>query len=363
LGVDGQHGQLVTGWPDRRFLDLVGTGHPIIQAPMANAGGIELCVAAIDGGALGSLACGILSPDQVREQATEVRRRSSGPINLNFFCHRMPAATDDSGWRALLQPYYDQYGIEPSAPGPMRLPFDEAACTAVEEVRPEVVSFHYGLPAKTLLARVKATGTMIMSSATTVAEARWLEERGVNAVIAQGFEAGGHTARFLGSDPAEATGLFALLPQIVDTVSVPVIAAGGIADGRGIAAAMMLGASGVQIGTAYLLSPESLIAAQFKELLTTRQTVMSNLYSGGLARAPRGRLIDELGPIRAEAPPFPLASSALMPLWHEAQQRGEWDFLLPLAGQSAALAERLPATQLTHKLATDALKIMGSQNA
>lgn len=348
-------------WPDRRFIDLVGSEHPIVQAPMANGGGVELCVAAIQGGALGSLPCGMLSAMQIREQVDAVRSRANGPINLNFLCHQMPCDTDDSAWRQLLQPYYDQLGIESAGPGPMRLPFDEAACAAVEELTPEVVSFHYGLPEETLLDRVKSAGAIILSSATTVAEACWLEQRGVHAIIAQGFEAGGHTARFLGSDPAGALGLFSLLPQIVDAVSVPVIAAGGIADGRGIAAAFALGASAVQIGTAYLLTPESIIADPFKQLLCDHPTVMSNLYSGGLARAARGRLIDELGPVRGEAPPFPLATAALMPLWRAAQQRGDWEFLLPLAGQSAALVKPMPAEHLTRQLAAEALEIIGSK--
>jgi nitronate monooxygenase len=359
VAIDAQHGQLVTRWPDNRFEDLIGCEHPIIQAPMANGGGVDLAVAAIDGGALGSLPCGMLSDVQIREQASEVRRRAEGPINLNFLCHQMPPGADDSAWLALLEPYYDQLGIAPAGTGPMRLPFDDVACAAVEEIRPEIVSFHYGLPAEPLLDRAKAAGAVVLSSATTVAEARWLEERGVDAVIAQGFEAGGHSGRFLGSDPEEALGLFALLPQIVDAVEVPVIAAGGIADGRGMAAAFMLGASAVQIGTAYLMTPESLIAPAFKQLLADRPTLMTNIYSGGLARAARGRLIDELGPVRKEAPPFPLATTALMPLWRAAQERADWDFLMPLAGQSAALAKPLPAAELTRELAGEALAIMG----
>lgn len=348
-------------WPDRRFLDLVGAEHPIIQAPMANGGGVALAVAAMKGGALGSLPCGMLTAEQIRDQVDEVRARASGPVNLNFLCHLMPERTDDSEWRALLQPYYDELGIEPSGPAPLRLPFDDLACAAVEELKPEVVSFHYGLPPEPLLDRVKATGAVVLSSATSVAEAQWLEERGVDAVIAQGFEAGGHSARFLDSNPAEVLGLFALLPQIVDAVSVPVVAAGGIADGRGIAAAFALGASAVQIGTAYLLTPESLIADPFRQLLRERGTMMTNIYSGGLARAARGRLIEELGSIRDEAPPFPLASAALMPIWRAAQERGDWEFLLPLAGQSAALAKPMPAEQLTRQLAAEALNIIGSK--
>ena len=361
MGVDAQHGQLVSGWTDRRLLDLVGCEHPIIQAPMANGGGVELCIAAINAGALGSLPCGMLTADQIRKQVAEVRSRAAGPLNLNFLCHRMPDTRDDGAWRALLQPFYDEFGIEPSSAGPARLPFGEDACQAVEELEPEVVSFHYGLPPEPLLTRVKASGAVVLSSATTVAEARWLAYRGVDAVIAQGFEAGGHAARFLGSDPADAHGLFALLPQIGDAVSVPVIAAGGIADGRGIAAALMLGASAVQVGTAYLLTTESLIPDPFKPLLRERPTVMTNLYSGGLARAARGRLIDALGPLRDEAPDFPLATTAIMPLWRAAQERGEWDFLLPLAGQSAPLAPPLPAAELTNRLADEALALIGSK--
>jgi len=349
----------MVGWPDRRWLDLVGSKHPIVEAPMANAGAVELCVAAMAGGAVGSLPCAMLTPDAMRGQAAEVRNRASGPLNLNFFCHDLPREADDSAWRTLLQPYYDEFGIADAPPAPLRLPFDEAACAVVEEVRPEVVSFHFGLPEAALLDRVRAAGARVFSSATTVAEARWLEQRGVDAVIAQGFEAGGHTARFLGSDLAEALGLFALLPQIVDAVAVPVIAAGGIADGRGIAAAFALGGAAVQIGTAFLSSPESLLPDGARHALTTRATVMTNLYSGGLARAVRGRLVDELGPVRSEAPPYPLAGAASGPLLRAATERGDFAFMPMLAGQSASLGRGLPAAELTRALAAEALAIIG----
>jgi nitronate monooxygenase len=338
---------------------MIGSEHPIIQAPMANAGGVDLCVAAIEGGALGSLPCGMLSATQIREQVEAVRSRVTGPLNLNFFCHQMPAGFDDSAWRQLLQPYYEELQPAGGRPAPARLPFDEAACAAVEQLRPDVASFHFGLPDAALLERVKASGAVVIASATTVEEAKWLERKGADAVIAQGFEAGGHTGRFFGSSPAEALGLFALLPQLVDAVGVPVIAAGAIADGRGIAAAMMLGASAAQIGTAYLLSPESLIRPEQRELLAARPTVMTNVYSGGLARAASGRLIHELGPVRAEAPPYPLASPAIAPLARAAQQRGEHDFLLPLAGQGAPIAAQMPAAELTRKLAAEALALIG----
>ncbi|MBW0006263.1 MAG: nitronate monooxygenase [Sphingomonas sp.] len=345
-------------WPDRRFLNLVGTEHPIIQAPMAGASGVDLCVAAIEGGALGSLPCAMLTPDQVREQVIEVRRRASGPINLNFFCHHMPADADDSAWRALLQPYYDEFFVEPGNGGSLRLPFDSKMCGVVEQLRPEVVSFHFGLPDAALLGRIKAMGVTTIGNATSVEEASWLESQGVDAIIAQGFEAGGHTGRFLGADPAAALGLLALLPQIVDAVSVPVIAAGGIADGRGIAAALTLGASAVQLGTAYLHSPETPISEAHREKLKEGGTVFTNLMTGGLARGLRGRLVDELGPVRDEAPRYPLASAALSPIRAAAEKQREYGFGPMWAGQAAPLGQPLPAAELTRKLAADALAIL-----
>ena len=351
----------MSGWPDRRFIDLAGSEHPIIQAPMANAGGVDLCVAAIEGGALGSLPCGMLMPEQIGEQVRAVRARVAGPLNLNFLCHRMPATADPSALEALLRPYYEEFGVEPARGGPMRQPFDEVACEEVEDLRPEVVSFHFGLPDERLVERVRAAGAAILSTATTVEEALHLEARGVDAVIAQGFEAGGHSGRFLGGDPAEAMGLLALLPQIADAVRIPVIAAGGIADGRGIAAAFALGASAVQLGTAYLHCPESLIANGHRQMLKERATVVTNLYSGGLARAVRGRLVDELGPIRSEAPPFPLAGLSVMPLWAAALQKGDFTFLPSLAGQSARLGKAVPAGEFTRQLAADTLAILGRE--
>ena len=346
------------GWPDRRFLALTGAALPIVQAPMAGAAGVDLCVAAIRGGALGSLPCGMLSPDQVREQAREVRGGAEGPLALNFFCHQMPQDVDDSAWRALLAPYYAEFEVAPGNGGPLRLPFDEAMCAVLEEVRPEAVSFHFGLPEPALLDRVKAAGAVVIGNATTVEEARWLEERGADAVIAQGFEAGGHSGRFLGSDPAEALGLFALLPRVADAVSVPVIAAGGIADGRGIAAAFALGASAVQIGTAYLACPESRIPPAHRAALAAEPTVFTNLMSGGLARGAKGRLIRELGPVRAEAPPYPLAAAALAPIRKAAEARGEFGFGPMWAGQAAPLARAMAAEDLTRTLAEEALAVL-----
>jgi nitronate monooxygenase len=300
----------------------------------------------------------MLSPAQIRDQVGAVRARTSGPINLNFFCHKMPEPVDDSSWRALLRPYYEALGIDDPPQSPLRRPFDEAACAVVEELKPEVASFHFGLPDADLLARVKATGAVVIGNATSVEEACCLEERGVDAIIAQGFEAGGHTGRFLGADPAEALGLFALVPQVADAVAVPVIAAGGIFDARGVAAALTLGASAVQLGSAYLHSPESLLLDGQRDMLIQRPTLFTNVYSGGFARAVRGRLVEEIGAVRRDAPPYPLAGAVTMPLLRAAIERGEFELLPNLAGQSAIKGQRLPAAELTRTLAAEALAIL-----
>ena len=349
----------MVGWPDRRFLDLVGTEHPIIQAPMANVAGVELCVAALRGGALGSLPCGMISPDRVREQVADVREQVAGPINLNFFSFAMPTPVDDSEWRKLLRPYYEKFEIPEPEAAALRVAFDETYCEIIEELKPEVVSFHFGLPKARLVERVNATGAVVIGCATSVAEAIFLEECGVHAIIAQGYEAGGHTGRFLRGDPREALSLFALLPQMVDSVSVPIIAAGAIADGRGVAAAFALGASAVQVGTAYLHCPESFLPAGHKAMLHNRLTLMTNIYSGGLARAVRGRLIDEIGSVRAEAPPYPLAGAVSLPLFRAAIELEDYEFMPSLAGQNACLGYEAPAEELTRQIAADALAILG----
>lgn len=348
----------MVSWPDSRFVELVGTDHPIVQAPMAGAGGIDLAVASIEGGALGSLPCGMLVAREVEEQVAELRSRTSGPFALNFFCHSMPDSVDEHSWRALLEPYYEEFETGPGNGGAIRLPFNSEMADVVERLRPPVVSFHFGLPPAPLLARVKASGSLIIGNATTPEEALWLDERGVDAIIAQGFEAGGHTGRFLGSSPAEALGLFALVPLVADLVRVPVIAAGGIGDARGIAAALTLGASAVQLGTAYLHTPEARISDTHRARLGEGRTLFTNLMTGGLARGLPGRLVNELGPVRSEAPPYPLASSALAPVRAAAEKRGEFGFGPMWAGQAAPLGRSLPAAQLTKRIAAEALAIL-----
>jgi nitronate monooxygenase len=352
-------------WPDRRFLDLVKTEFPIVLAPMAGAMDADLVIAAAQGGALGSLPCAMITADKAREQVNIIRQRVSAPVNLNFFCHKSVDADPkrESVWKQRLTSYYKEFGLDPAAPvaAANRAPFDAAYCGVVEELKPEVVSFHFGLPSPDLVKRVKAAGCIVMSSATTVKEAIWLEENGADVIIAQGAEAGGHRGMFLTENIAEQPGAFALVPQVVDAVKVPVIAAGGIADGRGIAAAFALGASAVQIGTAYLRCPESKVIAPARAALaqaTDEATVITNVMTGRPARGVANRVMREVGPISPDAPAFPHAATALGPLKAAAEKLGRVDFTNLWAGQAVRMGREMPAAELTRALAGGALARM-----
>jgi nitronate monooxygenase len=352
-------------WPNRRYLDLVGIDHPIIQAPMAGANLAAMAIAVSRAGGLGSLPCGMLDVEQARAELNVIRQQTDRPINVNFFCHEPPAPDDERAgrWRDRLAPYYAELGVEPTvrAGGGNRAPFDAAMCALVVEMRPRVVSFHYGLPERGLLEQLKAAGCVIQGAATTVEEARWLEAHGADTIVAQGLEAGGHRGMFLARDLASQVGTFALVPQVVDAVRVPVIAAGGATDARGIVAALVLGASAVQIGTGYLLCPEAKISAPYRSALrSTRDdgTVLTNVLSGRPARGIVNRLMREVGPISADAPQFPLASAAVQPLRAKAEAQGSGDFSPLWAGQAAALARELGAGELTVALATEAQSLL-----
>lgn len=341
--------------------DLLGIELPIVQAPMAGVQLSALAVAVSNAGGLGSLPCAMLGPDALRAELAAIVAQTHRPFNVNFFCHAAPEPSPERerAWRAALAPYYAEFGIDAAVvpAGSGRAPFGAEAADALVAVRPAVVSFHFGLPSAELLARVRTSGSKVVSSATTVEEARWLESHGVDAIIAQGLEAGGHRGMFLSDDLTTQAGTFALLPQIVRAVRIPVIAAGGIADARGVAAALALGATAVQVGTAYLLCPETTTSNVHRAALASPQaahTALTNLLTGRPARGIVNRLMRELGPISSLAPQFPLAGAALAPLRAEAERLGSGDFSPLWAGQNASGCKPIPAADLTRQLAAAA---------
>jgi nitronate monooxygenase len=340
--------------------ELLGIDLPIIQAPMAGAQGIALAIAVANAGGLGSLPCAMLTIHAMRAELASIRAATDKPINVNFFCHKDPADNESasSKWRTMLAPYYKELGLQlDHAPGEVasgqRKPFNHEAAEAISEFEPEVVSFHFGLPAPELLNLVGKWGAKIVSSATTVEEAQWLESNGADIIVAQGFEAGGHRGHFLSSDLTRQLGTFALLPQMVEAVGVPVVAAGGIADAKGVAAALNLGAAGVQIGTAYLLCPESTISRLHRSALKSeaaRHTALTNVFTGRPARGIVNRIMRELGPMIAEVPEFPLAYNDVAPLRAKAEADGSSDFSPLWCGQNTTGCKNIPAADLTREL-------------
>jgi nitronate monooxygenase len=335
---------------------LFGIELPIVQAPMAGSQGSALAIAVSTAGGLGSLPCALLDADAIRGELSAIRARTGKPFSVNLFCHEVPehSAAREAAWRAALSPYYQELGVDPPGvpSGPGRLPFNADLADVLAALEPPVVSFHFGLPSADLVARVRRWGAKIISSATTVEEARWLEARGVDAIVAQGLEAGGHRGMFLSRDLTTQVGTLALVRQVVRAVRVPVIAAGGIADRQGIAAALALGAAGVQIGTAYLLCPEASTSAVHLAALKRpdHHTALTNLFSGRPARGIVNRLMRELGPIGRDVPEFPLATAAVMPLRVKAERQGSGDFSPLWSGQNATGCRAIPAGDLTREL-------------
>ena len=339
---------------------LLGIERPIIQAPMAGVQDSALVVAVSNAGGLGSLPCAMLSLDAMRNELTAIKAKTDKPFNVNFFCHAPPVPSDEreAAWRDALSPYYKEYGIdvETIPVRSERSPFCSEAADVLDEFKPAVVSFHFGLPPAELLARVKDLGAKILCSATTIEEARWLEAQGIDAIIAQGLEAGGHRGIFLSKDLSTQIGTFALLPQIVREVKLPVIAAGGIADAKGVAAAMVLGAAGVQIGTTYLLCSETTTSAVHRSALKSgaaSHTALTNLFTGRPARGIMNLVMKELGPIRREIPAFPLAAGAIAPLRAKAEAQGSGDFSPLWSGQNVSGCKEVSAADLTRELAAN----------
>ena len=329
---------------------------PVIQAPMAGVQNHRLAVAVCEAGGLGSLPAAMLGPESLQAELTALTAGTQRPYNVNFFCHTSPQPDplQLAEWQRALAPYYREFGLdpEPITGGSGRVPFDHHSADVLAAFRPAVVSFHFGLPAPELLARVKSWGSFVFASATTVAEAQWLEAQGADAVIAQGLEAGGHRGMFLTDDVSTQIGTFALLPQMVQAVSLPVIAAGGIGTAQGVAAARLLGAAGVQIGTAYLCSHEATTSALHRAAMQSpaaQHTALTTVFSGRPARGIVNRLMREQGLLDNLAPAFPLATSALTPLRAAAEAQGVTDFTPLWSGQNASSARSWPASDITHE--------------
>ena len=336
--------------------DLFGIELPVIQAPMAGVQDHRLAVAVSNAGGLGSLPAALLSLDDLRKELTALREATDRPFNVNFFCHAPPGIDParDARWRQALARYYAELDVDPATipSGPGRMPFNQEAAEMVSAFRPAVVSFHFGLPSSDLLSSVRARGAKVISTATTVDEAVWLEQRGVDAIIAQGIEAGGHRGIFLGTDLSTQLETRELVPRIVKAVTVPVIAAGGIGNSATVAAVLGMGAAGVQIGSAYLLCPEATTSAVHRAALRSpaaRDTAVTNVFTGRPARGIVNRLVRELGPLTDLAPEFPLASLPLAPLRKKAESRGSGDFS-PLWTGTKGAAREIPAAQLTREL-------------
>jgi nitronate monooxygenase len=333
---------------------------PIIQAPLAGVQGSAMAIAVSNAGGMGSLPCAMLSHEGLKSELAAISAGTRNPYNVNFFCHTVPTPEParEERWREVLAPYFAEYGIDPATipAGPGRNPFTHEAADVLEAFRPPVVSFHFGLPSDDLLQRVRAWGAQVLSSATTVDEARWLEARGVDAIIAQGVEAGGHRGMFLTANLDEQLPMRTLFLRIQRAVKCPVIAAGGLSGSPQVAAAMAIGAALAQVGTSYLLCDEAYTSSIHRLALTVEpplETKLTNLFTGRPARALVNRLMRELGALNTAAPTFPLATAALAPLRAAAERVGCGDFSPLWSGQDRSGCAEIPAAALTVALARD----------
>ncbi len=346
-------------WPTNALTDLLGIELPIVQAPMAGAATPELAAEVSNAGALGSLGFGTSSITSIEEQVEAFARRSNRGLNWNFFCHPEPNDIEarSAAMRERLAPLLAERGLdEPVVPSAPFHTFGAEHLALIVSHRPRIVSFHFGLPEPDLLAAVKATGAVVMCSATSAAEARLLAERGADVIIAQGSEAGGHRGTFTGLAVTQQAGTMALVPQVVDAVDRPVIAAGGITDGRGIAAALMLGASAVQMGTAFLFCPEAQVSPAHREALlgsSDDSTRVTSLFSGKPARSIVNELMERLEDMEDQAAPFPTETSLIAPLRKE---DGQWSSLW--SGQAAALGREMGAAELVQQLAKEVADLL-----
>ncbi len=331
--------------------------YPLIQSPMAGVQDVELALAVSAAGGLGSLPAAMLSSSQLDQSLGQFRQRLKGPINVNFFCHNSPKQDDrfSPQWMSALQPFFDEFEIDSTsiASGVERRPFSDEACEVLEQYRPEVVSFHFGLPSAELVDRVHAMGSLIAATATTLAEAQWLQAHGADWIIAQGLEAGGHRGHFLSPQLQQQLPLQELLRQCVEGTNLPVIAAGGIGDGQQIKHSLAMGASAVQVGTAFLLCHEATTSAVHRAALTPaagEQTCITNVFSGRPARGITNRAIESLGPLSDVAPAFPQAATAITALRQRCEAQGSGDFSPLWSGQNTRACDPISAAEMVERL-------------
>ena len=351
-------------WNDKRAVELLDIEHPIIQAPMAGPANPKLVAAVCEAGGLGGLGAAGESPDGLRSAIREIRSLTARPFNVNLFNRSTEAYDSESrpGPRLseLLEIYHAEMGLGPiPAPVPLFGPADDQLEVLIEEGVP-VISFHFGVDAQTV-AKAQESGAKILCSATTVDEARVLEEAGVDAIIAQGAEAGGHRGTFQGDYRQALVGTLALVPRVLDEVSVPVIAAGGIMDARGVVACIALGASAVQLGTAFLGCPEATVTPPWRDALEeaeAQETVVTEVFSGKPARGLRNRYVDELEALDEPLLPYPAQYSVSRELRKESARRSDPSFVAMWAGQGVGLFKRLPAAELVSRLVADSYEII-----
>ena len=353
-------------WRDTRLLDLLGIEHPILQAPMAGSATPEMAAAVGAMGGLGSLGCSQGDPELVRGYAKAMRTLTNAPFNLNFFVTPPQAALTDAEYLRLrndMAPIYAQNDLGEFPPKPAAAPasFTQDTVDLLLELRPPIVSFHFGLPEPRAIAALKAAGIVLLASATNLAEARLIDQAGIDAVIAQGWEAGGHRGSFQPGGPGDGVGLMALVPQMVDAVTIPVVAAGGIADGRGIVAALALGAAGVQIGTAFLRGPESAAPDAHKTAIANtpaEATMFTNAASGRAARGMGTDYARTMAGIAGPYPPFPTMYALSRPILDKNKVTDPQKASFYLFGQSASLARAEPARETMNRLLNETANIL-----
>ena len=328
----------------------------IIQAPMAGVQNAKLAVAVCEAGGLGSLPCAMLSAELLKSELDYLSQHTDKPYNLNFFCHQTSDYTlaQQTAWHNLLTPYFDEFAVDVSqfTRNASRQPINQQIIDIIAPYTPAVVSFHFGLPSREIVSQIKAWGGTVLSSATTLDEARWLQTNGADAVIAQGIEAGGHRGHFLSMDLSLQPTTAQLVRECVE-LDIPVIAAGGICTAEDVAQYQALGVAAVQVGSAYLLCEEATTSALHREVLKTvapDSTELTTLFSGRPARGISNRVMQELGAMPEQAPPFPYASIAMTALRAKAEAKGDSGFSPLWCGERFIVREGINAQQITELL-------------